>query len=147
MFDRRPAIQGVVMRSRVLLVAFVSLVLCVPVDAKPKPDKVWGPPQHAQSKDARADVQPPRFSAADSTRLRIYFVERPVVWTGLPPGIARNYGRGKPLPPGIAKKLPPGILADLPRHQGYEYARVGQDVVLIDAATRTVVDVIERILN
>ncbi|MBL9096358.1 MAG: hypothetical protein JNK07_05475 [Alphaproteobacteria bacterium] len=133
------------MRSRVLLVAFVSLGLCLPAAAKP--DKGWGPPPHAKSKHFHADVQPPRFSAADTTRLRVYFAEKPVVWTGLPPGLARNYGRGKPLPPGIAKKLPPGVLANLPHHQGYEYARVGQDVVLVEAASQIVVDVIERILN
>lgn len=133
------------MRSRALLVAAVSLGLCVPAGAKP--DKGWGPPHYAKSSDTHADMQPPRFSAADTTRLRVYFTERPVVWTGLPPDIARNYGRGKPLPPGIANKLPPGVLANLPRYQGYEYARVGQDVVLVDAATKVVVDVIERILN
>jgi hypothetical protein len=132
------------MRSRVLLAVSVSLGLCMPAVAKP--EKGWGPPHHGKS-TSHIDAPAPRFSAADATRLRVYFAERPVVWTGLPPGIARNFGRGKPLPPGIAKKLPPGVLANLPRHEGYEDARVGQDVVLVEAATRIVVDVIERILN
>lgn len=129
------------MRSRVWLVPFVLLGLCMPAIAKP--EKGRGSSNHA----VHADMQPPRFSATDATRLRVYFTENPVVWTGLPPGTARNYGRGKPLPHGVARKLPRDVLANLPRHQGHEYARVGQDVVLIDVATSVVVDVIERILN
>jgi hypothetical protein len=125
------------------IVLAASLAALAAAPAFAKPGKSWGGPH---SKETAHDMSP-QFTAADATRLRVHFAQAPVVWTGLPPGIAKNVGRGKPLPPGIAKKLPPGVLAQLPRHQGYEYARVGQDVVLIDATTKIVVDVIERILN
>ena len=60
----------------------------------------------------------------------------------LPPGIQRNLERGKPLPPGIAKRFDGPIVHELPRYPGYEWERVGADVVLIEAATRVVVDVL-----
>lgn len=60
----------------------------------------------------------------------------------LPPGIERNLARGKPLPPGIAKRFDGRLANELPRYPGYEWERVGTDVVLIDAATRVVVDIL-----
>ncbi|SDN08791.1 anti-virulence regulator CigR family protein [Vreelandella arcis] len=60
----------------------------------------------------------------------------------LPPGIQRNLARGKPLPPGIAKRFDGPLANELPHYSGYEWQRVGADVVLIDAATRVVVDIL-----
>jgi Ni/Co efflux regulator RcnB len=60
----------------------------------------------------------------------------------LPPGIQRRLERGKPLPPGIAQRFDGPIAHQLPRYPGYEWERVGADVVLIEAATRVVVDVL-----
>lgn len=60
----------------------------------------------------------------------------------LPPGIQRNLERGKPLPPGIAKRFEGPLASQLPSYPGYEWERVGADVVLIEAATRIVVDVL-----
>ncbi|TNH15925.1 anti-virulence regulator CigR family protein [Halomonas sp. BL6] len=60
----------------------------------------------------------------------------------LPPGIQRRLERGKPLPPGIAQRFDGPIANQLPRYPGYEWERVGADVVLIEAATRVVVDVL-----
>ncbi|WP_083004554.1 anti-virulence regulator CigR family protein [Halomonas sp. GT] len=60
----------------------------------------------------------------------------------LPPGIQRNLERGKPLPPGIAKRFDGPLASQLPQYPGYEWERVGADVVLIEAATRVVVDVL-----
>jgi hypothetical protein len=89
----------------------------------------------------------PFFTAADVTALRSHNATTPAAWNGLPPGIAKNVARGKPLPPGIAKKLSPTLLAQLPQRQGYEYAQVGADVVLIETATRLVVDVLRDVFN
>lgn len=75
--------------------------------------------------------------------IRDYFAAHPMQPQGLPPGIAKNVARGKPLPPGIAKKfLPDGLRTQLPLRDGYEYTIVGDDVVLIEAATRVVVDIL-----
>ncbi len=89
-----------------------------------------------------------RFSAMDNTVIRVYFAAKPVVWSGLPPQVARDFARGKTLPLGAATHaLPPDLLAKLPARAGFEYARVGEDVVLIDKTTRVVVDLLESIFN
>ena len=61
----------------------------------------------------------------------------------LPPGIAKNLARGKPLPPGIAKRYPADPLARrLPRVEGHDWIEAGDDLVLINAATGIVADII-----
>jgi hypothetical protein len=59
---------------------------------------------------------------------------------GLPPGIAKNLQRGKPLPPGIAKQyLPQDLLVQLPRAgNGLEYIIVGGKLLLVEIATQIV---------
>ena len=66
----------------------------------------------------------------------------------LPPGIAKNLARGKPLPPGIAKRMVPGgMLPQLPKHPGYEWRVLGSDLVLIDAATSVIADVLQDVFE
>jgi hypothetical protein len=59
---------------------------------------------------------------------------------GLPPGIAKNLQRGKPLPPGIARQhLPHDLLVRLPRPpHGLEYVIVAGKLLLVEAATQLV---------
>lgn len=65
----------------------------------------------------------------------------------LPPGIAKNLQRGKPLPPGIAKRdLPGDLSARLPEHRGYQRVLVDGRVVLIEAATGIVRDMLEDVV-
>lgn len=63
---------------------------------------------------------------------------------GLPPGIAKNLERGKPLPPGIAKQyLPDGLVNELPApHPGYERLIVDGKILLVEVATRVIHDVL-----
>ena len=62
----------------------------------------------------------------------------------LPPGIAKNLGRGKPLPPGIAKtRFPDGLSGQLTQYPNYEWLVVGQDVVLVDQTTQLIVDLVK----
>lgn len=64
-------------------------------------------------------------------------------YSALPPGIRKNLGRGKPLPPGIAKKaVPAPLLAQLPSHPDYEWRVCGTDLVLVAVATAIVADVL-----
>ena len=62
----------------------------------------------------------------------------------LPPGIAKNLARGKPLPPGIAKQyLPSELLRSLPpAGQGLEYVMVAGKLLLVEAATQIVREVL-----
>jgi len=65
----------------------------------------------------------------------------------LPPGIRKKVVRGKPLPPGIAKRFPNDLSARLPARPGYDWRTVGADVVLIKAATGAIVDIVKDILH
>ncbi len=71
----------------------------------------------------------------------------------LPPGLAKR----SQLPPGLAKRssLPPGLAGErLPREletrlsnlpEGYVRLRIGTDVVLMDARTRLVLDIVKEV--
>ena len=66
----------------------------------------------------------------------------------LPPGIRKNLARGKPLPPGIAKQsAPTGLLARLPQHPGYDWQVAGADLVLVQAGSALVADVLKDVFR
>ncbi|WP_137885321.1 anti-virulence regulator CigR family protein [Pseudomonas sp. 2FE] len=65
----------------------------------------------------------------------------------LPPGIQKNLARGKPLPPGIAKRFDSRLLGRLPHYDGYEWQQVGRDVVLVALATGLIYEVLHDILD
>lgn len=74
---------------------------------------------------------------------------------GMPPGLARRGGnlppglakRGGELPPGLAKRLPADLERELPPRPGtYRRVVVDNDIVLIDAATNKVLDILEDVL-
>ena len=88
------------------------------------------------------------FTELERRQIVQYYQDRPLSTKRLPPGIAKNLARGKPLPPGIAKKfLPEDLNATLPARPGYERIIVGSDVLLIDAATQVVADVLRGVLR
>jgi Ni/Co efflux regulator RcnB len=62
-----------------------------------------------------------------------------------PPGI--RVVKGQPLPHGYGKRLDNRALAHLPRYQGYEWRRMGTDVVLIAIGTGIVYEVLQGVLN
>ncbi len=65
----------------------------------------------------------------------------------LPPGIANKIARGGSMPPGIAKRfLPNNLLAQLPARPGHQWVVAGTDIVLIEAATNLIVDVLKKVL-
>ncbi|MBT2774407.1 hypothetical protein J7J47_19460 [Halomonas sp. ISL-60] len=97
----------------------------------------------SQSHDERVDL--PRINERELRQL-LSRHDAPRA-ESLPPGIQRNLERGKPLPPGIAKRFDGQLASQLPRYPGYEWERVGADVVLIEAATRIVVDVLVDVLR
>ncbi len=64
-------------------------------------------------------------------------------YQALPPGIAKNLARGKPLPPGIAKKtVPPPLLARLPVYPGYEWQVAGTSLILVYSSSGIVADIL-----
>lgn len=87
------------------------------------------------------------FDAGVERIVRNYFGAHPVTPQGLPPGIAKNYARGKPLPPGIAKRYLPGDLRrQLPEYPGYDVLIVDRDVLLVSVATGIVADILRDVL-
>ena len=68
------------------------------------------------------------------------------VAASLPPGAQLIYGgpaRNSRLPTIFGKSLPSDVRARLPRWDGADPVVVGDDVVLIDAATRVILDVLK----
>lgn len=66
----------------------------------------------------------------------------------LPPGVAKNLARGKPLPPGIAKRAVPAHMRDrLPHYPGYEWEIAGDDLVLIALSTAVVTYIINDVFE
>ncbi|MEI9742455.1 anti-virulence regulator CigR family protein, partial [Enterobacter ludwigii] len=60
----------------------------------------------------------------------------------------RYLARGKPLPPGIAKKtVPASMLGQLPSYPGYEWRVVGDDLVLIALSTAVVTTIINGVFR
>jgi hypothetical protein len=68
--------------------------------------------------------------------------------SSLPPGIAKNLGRGKPLPPGIAKQyLPENLISRLPPPpHGFERVVLSGKVLLVEVATQVIHDVLEDVI-
>ncbi|MCA1924398.1 anti-virulence regulator CigR family protein [Buttiauxella noackiae] len=98
--------------------------------------KNYGKPDHVDS-----DIS---FSRARSLAVNYGLVG----YQALPPGIAKNVARGKPLPPGIAKKtLPASMINDLPYYPGYEWRAVGDDLVLVALSTAIVTSIINGVFD
>lgn len=100
-----------------------------------------------------------RFAERDKIVIRDYYRHPGSGASGLPPGLANK----QQLPPGLQKQvrekgtLPPGLqkrllpgelegrLSRLP--PGYERVIVGADVVIVEIATRVIVDILADILR
>jgi hypothetical protein len=66
---------------------------------------------------------------------------------GLPPGIARNLARGKPLPPGIARQFPDRLASELPPSpDGFERIYIDDRVLLVEIGTQLVHDILSDLL-
>lgn len=87
------------------------------------------------------------ITAAERALIGDYARSHSLQADSLPPGIRKKVARGKPLPPGIAKRFPDGLSSQLRARPGYEFRTVGADVVLVEAATGVIADVIKGILR
>jgi Ni/Co efflux regulator RcnB len=67
----------------------------------------------------------------------------------LPPGQARKWAVGQPLPRGVTVySVPQPVLVQLPPAPfGYRYQRIGNDIVLVRSDTQLIVDIITGILG
>lgn len=97
----------------------------------------------ASGRTAHIKVKP--GSDAEIRIIREYYSGDSRKPESLPPGIAKNLARGKPLPPGIAKKqLPDDLIILLPARPGARWLVAGDMVLLIDAGD-VIVDLIRLV--
>jgi hypothetical protein len=88
------------------------------------------------------------FTAAEQARITAWLAANAASLRPLPPGIARNLARGKPLPPGIARRAAPqALLSQLVSRPGYEVLVIGTAVVLSQAGTLLVNDLVQAALR
>ncbi len=84
------------------------------------------------------------FSLGDREQIRLYYTSNPQPGLeALPPGQRKNLARGKPMPPGIAKRFAPDALrSSLSVPPQYGVIEVGWDVLLVEVATGIIHDVL-----
>lgn len=135
-------------RSLPMLLAGLGLALSLNgVEAAPKHDKSDKAHGGGGDSDVRVDLRGPSI---DIGRVRIILGDnRDLIGPAqsLPPGIRKNLARGKPLPPGIAKRFDNRLLGKLPHYDGYEWRQVGTDVVLVALATGLIYEVLDHVLD
>lgn len=146
------------LNARSLRVALCAALVATagPALAHHKPGHAGGPPGgtndavYNRTPTHSISISPDALTVRfDDTIIRVvndWFRANPQVYanySALPPGIARNLQRGKPLPPGIAKNfLPNGLVSVLPpAPQGYGRFIVGDDLVLIELSSGLIADV------
>jgi len=152
--------RALIVRPLQALVCAALTATATPAVAHHKPGHAGGPPSHQESGWGGGSHSPGdsitvspagvtlRF---DDTVIRLvndWYRANPTIYAGypsLPPGIARNLERGKPLPPGIAKRfLPNGLNALLPPPpNGYGRFMIGDDLVLIELSSGLISDMAE----
>jgi Ni/Co efflux regulator RcnB len=101
-------------------------------------------PQQQAHQDNRGGNRPPENF--DNVRNTIQ-QHRDVIGRGqpLPPNV--HIAKGQPLPRGYGKRLDSRSLQHLPRYDGYEWRRLGSDVVLIAVGSGIVYAILDGVLN
>ena len=89
------------------------------------------------------------FSLGDGDQIRAYYTSNPTPGLeALPPGQRKNLARGKPMPPGIAKRFVPDALrSSLSVPPQYGVIVVGWDVLLVEVATGIIHDVLMDVIR
>ncbi|WP_341961122.1 anti-virulence regulator CigR family protein [Pseudomonas sp. RC10] len=103
-----------------------------------------GGPQNNRGNDHRGGGRPP----ADFGDVRRTIQEhREVIGRGqpLPPNV--HIVKGHPLPRGYGRRLDARSQEFLPRYDGYEWRRLGPDVVLVAIGSGIVYEILDGVLN
>lgn len=128
------------MRPATLVLSVLLLVLTLPATASAQDTG-----RDERNKPTAAVTS--GFSFSERQIITSYFVTHSYTPQELPPGIVKKLARGKPLPPGIAKRsLPPDLVAELPVREGFEITIFGDRLVLLEASG-LVVDILAGIFD
>jgi hypothetical protein len=88
------------------------------------------------------------ITSSERQIIQTYIGQHPAAFADvkpLPPGIAKKLARGGTLPPGIAKRyFPADLIGQLPARPGQQWMVVGTDVLLVQAATSVILDLMQR---
>lgn len=132
---------ALVLALSLVVVGVDALAAAAPGQGNGRGDKGQGGPGIVES------VTGATIDNITAQTIRGYFQSHPMQVQGLPPGIARNLGRGKPLPPGIAKRyLPAGLRSQLPDYTGYELLVADRNVLLVSVASGIISDILLDVL-
>jgi len=131
--------------------ALIAVLVSAPAIAKDKNQDKGKHGPHAEDQDHGR-----HFDAHDRVVVRGYYVEAErgghcppglaKKHNGcLPPGQAKKWVIGQPLPPTVVyAPLPPALVVQLtPPPSGYRYVQVAGDILMIAGGTRLVVDAIQ----
>jgi len=133
-------------RLIVLVGAVCALTLASPTSAEAQGRGRSNVQSTASSPTLEASVS---ISVGDREVIRQYYAEHAHGGLeALPPGIRRNLERGKPIPPGIAKRTPPQELRSrIMVPERFEMVEVGLDVFLVEVATGIIHDVLMDVIR
>ncbi|WP_277053039.1 hypothetical protein [Zestomonas thermotolerans] len=128
-----------------------SLLLAAPAHQPPQPQH-HGQAHKAPARQLPGHTPPPAvhqpIPPRDLAALRHAFRQRSgQIGHGpaLPPGL--RIERGKPLPKGYGKRLDVHALRGLPQYHGYEWQRVGRDLVLVKRSNGAVYAILDNVLG
>ncbi|MBC7950841.1 MAG: hypothetical protein H7Z12_03340 [Rhodospirillaceae bacterium] len=131
---------------KIAATALALAVLALPAAADP--GGKHGNRDRDREASSETDLGSIIISAAERALIREYYQGHPVTTSSnLPPGIQKKLARGKPLPPGIAKRFPNDLSNRMPPRPGYGYRTVGSDVLLVEIATGVIVDLIKDVMR
>lgn len=141
--------------SRRLLLAALAPPALLAGPALAKPDGERGNGQgrghgggHGGERGGRPGRQAPSLGPSEAALVQGWLSANPgFAGQSLPPGMRNRLAKGKPLPPGIARRtLPADLALRLPRYPGHDYLMVGATVVLVEAATGLVREALYDVL-
>jgi hypothetical protein len=121
-----------------------ALLLCFGVSSAAAQGRGRAKPADGDAQVSNAKVKGPG-TEVEIRIIRDFYSVQSRKPKSLPPGIAKNLGRGKPLPPGIAKtRVPDDLIVLLPARSGTRWIIAGDVVLLVDAGD-LIVDLVRLI--
>jgi Ni/Co efflux regulator RcnB len=150
---------------RMMILVIVALAVSMPAQARPKEHKVDETSRDVLKEQPGVEMRA-TFSPAERNLIRSHLFNQKRVISkkkhkDLPPGLQKKIARGKALPPGWQKKVAPGQSLDYQAYRlgeslpedllrrlppppvGSEILQVDDTIVLLNTATRTIIDIFE----